>query len=201
MTRGQQTAVPPPQLSADARGWYALYTRPHFEKTVHRSLQEMGLHSYLPLRSVFRQWSDRRKLIEEPLFSCYVLVRVNAKERLISLTPSGVVRMLSNAGRPSQIPETEIDAIRSTVESGLDPEPVPNVVPGDLLEVIAGPLTGLQGVLHEIHGKQRFVIAFDTIGQSVAVNIDANCVRKAASRNYHPGRAPRAAIQPAMACH
>ncbi len=160
------------------RNWYALYTRPNFEKRVDRDLRRMGLHAYLPLRPVLRQWSDRKKWIETPLFSCYVFVQADAKERLLSLTPDGVVRMLSQNGQPSVIPEHEIATVRKMLAHDLDPEPIPQLLPGDLLEITSGPLAGLRGMLHSIAGRERFIIAFEAIGQSVAITIDPRQLRR-----------------------
>ncbi len=140
----------------------------------------MGLESYLPLRSVLRQWSDRRKWIEEPLFSCYVFVHANPKERLMSLCPNGVVRMVSNNGQPSRIAEEEIEIVRRIASAEFDPEPVVSLVIGDLLEVIAGPLQGVRGRLRAMHGQYRLIISFETIGQSVAIKIDRDRVKKVA---------------------
>lgn len=163
------------------RHWYALYTRPNFEKRVDRELRRMGLHAYLPLRPVLRQWSDRKKWIETPLFSCYVFVQADAKERLLSLTPEGVVRMLGQHGQPSIIPEYEIATVRKMLANDFDPEPIPHLVPGDVLEITTGPLAGLRGVLRSLQGQQRFIIAFESIGQSLAINIDPRQLRKLTS--------------------
>ncbi|MFQ5630689.1 MAG: transcription termination/antitermination protein NusG, partial [bacterium] len=93
---------------------------------------------------------------------------------------NGVVRMLSNNGQPSQIPEKEIEAVQQIVSDGFDPKPVFDVAPGDLLKITSGPLTGFQGILREVQGRRRFIVTFEAIGQSVAVNIDPRVVRKVA---------------------
>lgn len=175
-----QTTIP----QEATRNWYALYTRPNFEKRIDRELQKMGLQPYLPLRPMLRQWSDRKKWIEAPLFSCYVFVQADAKERLLALTPEGVVRMLGHHGQPAIIPEFEIMAVKKMLAHDFDPEPIPHVEPGDLLEITSGPLAGMRGVLRSIQGRQRFVIAFEGIGQSVAIRIDVGRVNKISK----PGR-------------
>lgn len=173
-TCNMQTTIP----QETTRHWYALYTRPNFEKRVEQELQKMGVQPYLPLRATLRQWSDRKKWIEAPLFSCYVFVKADARERLLALTPDGVVRMLGHHGQPSIIPEFEITAVKNMLAHDFDPEPIPRVVPGDLLEITSGPLAGMRGVLCSIQGRQRFVIAFEGIGQSVAIKIDLGRVNK-----------------------
>ncbi|MFQ5710087.1 MAG: transcription termination/antitermination NusG family protein, partial [bacterium] len=90
--------------SQNSSHWYALYTRPRFEKKVDLLLQEKGLESYLPLHTVLRRWSDRWKKVEEPLFSCYVFVRILLSQRIHAVQTDGVVRIVSFTGTPSPIP-------------------------------------------------------------------------------------------------
>lgn len=178
-TCNMQTTIP----QETTRHWYALYTRPNFEKRVEQELQKMGVQPYLPLRATLRQWSDRKKWIEAPLFSCYVFVKADARERLLALTPDGVVRMLGHHGQPSIIPEFEITAVKNMLAHDFDPEPIPHVEPGDLLEITSGPLAGLRGVLQSVQGRQRFVIAFEAIGQAVAINIEHSHMKKISAPN------------------
>ena len=160
-----------------ARHWYALYTRPRFEKKIDLELQRMGLESYLPLRSVVRQWSDRTKLVDEPLFSCYVFVHADPKERLLSLRPTGVVRMVSNVGKPSRIPEDQIEAVRRMLAEGLNPEPCDYIPVGEEVEITAGSLMGLRGYLREYRGRERLVVTLHAIRQSVAVEVEKAWVK------------------------
>lgn len=160
------------------RHWYALYTRPRFEKKIDSELRRMGLESYLPLRKVLRQWSDRKKWIEEPLFTCYVFVHVTPSERLLSLRPNGVLRMVSTAGKPSRIPEWQIEAVRRMLAEGFDPEPVEYIDVGEEVVITAGKLEGLRGYLREHRGSERLVITLHAIRQSVAVEVDRRFVKK-----------------------
>jgi transcription antitermination factor NusG len=177
------------------RNWYALYTRPNFEKRIEQELQKMGVQPYLPLRATLRQWSDRKKWIEAPLFSCYVFVKADPRERLLALTPEGVVRMLGRHGQPSIIPEFEITAVKNMLAHDFDPEPIPHVMPGDLLEITSGPLAGMRGVLQALQGRQRFVIVFEAIGQAVAINIEHSQIRKISAPSKPSGSACGAPAQ------
>lgn len=98
----------------------------------------------------------------------------------MSLCPNGVVRMVSNNGKPSRIAEQEIEVVRRIASAEFDPEPAANLAVGDLLEVVAGPLQGVRGRLRAMHGQHRLIISFETIGQSVAIKIDRDRVKKAA---------------------
>ena len=65
---------------ATEKKWYALYTKPRWEKKVYRLLSERGMEAYCPLNKVKKKWSDRIKLVEEPLFKSYVFVHTEEEE-------------------------------------------------------------------------------------------------------------------------
>ncbi|MFQ5707394.1 MAG: UpxY family transcription antiterminator [bacterium] len=161
-----------------ARYWYAIYTRPRFEKKVNTELLGKGLQAFLPLRSVTKYWSDRRKKVDEPLFPSYVFVCANLRERYDSLQSRGVIRMVSFAGRPARIPEDQIQSIHRILEHGYDPEPFDYLTRGDQVAVVSGPLRGMKGIFLERRGQNRLVISIDAIRQSVAVEIERGHLRR-----------------------
>jgi transcription antitermination factor NusG len=157
--------------------WYALTTRYHHEKTVHARLQQKALTSFLPLHSTCRQWSDRRKQIAEPLFSCYVFVKIALKESLAVLQTDGAIRLVSFNHVPVPIPENQIDAVRRLLAEKISFEKVSDWEIGQHVEVIAGPFKGMQGILQRIKGRSRLVIAVEALRQALAVEVDAALVR------------------------
>lgn len=173
-----EKTVPNSYVSAEIPHWYAIYTRPRFEKKVHAQLQEKEFESYLPLKTVVHQWSDRRKKVEEPLFRGYVFVHVTPMDRARSLQVIGAVRMVAFGGRPSIIPDDQIEAVRRILQEGLLIETIDYIRTGDVVEVVQGPLMGLKGVLMEKRQKGRFVISIDSIRQSISVEIDVRDVKK-----------------------
>ncbi len=158
--------------------WYALYTRPRFEKKVNAELQRKSVECYLPLQTIVRQWSDRKKRVEEPLFRGYIFVHVSAEERINSLQVDGVVRMVGFGGKPSIIPDDQIERLRCFLEGGFRLEPHDYLLAGDSVEIVHGPLTGIRGKLVEKRNENRFVISIDAIRQSVAVEIDPGMLKK-----------------------
>lgn len=152
--------------------WYALYTRSRYEKKVDILLKQKGIEAYLPLRKVLRQWSDRKKWIEEPLFRCYVFVHVNEKERICALETPGVVRMVSFQGKPAIVRDEEIEDIRRILKEIPDVESCSPLTVGQWVKVIRGPLSGLVGRLEEFRGGQRLVIGIDSIGQALRFNVE-----------------------------
>ncbi|MFQ5771019.1 MAG: UpxY family transcription antiterminator [bacterium] len=165
-------------LNKTERFWYALYTRPRFEKIVDGSLKQKGLESFLPLYAVTRYWSDRKKVIAEPLFPSYIFVHANAKERYFSLQTRGVVRMVSFNGQPTSIPDEQIERIHQILNCGYNPEPHQFLNFGDEVEIVTGALQGLHGFYIEKRGKCRIVISVHAIQQSIAIEVERGQVRR-----------------------
>src|SRR5258705_3464594 len=98
--------------SSITRKWLAVYTRPRWEKKVHQLLTTKGLESYCPLNKVRRKWSDRIKIVEEPLFKSYVFVKVSDEDRsAVRMTP-GAINFVYWQGKPALIREKEIAIIK-----------------------------------------------------------------------------------------
>lgn len=159
--------------------WYALYTRSRFEKKMLAALAERGIEVFLPMREVLSRWKDRRKKVWLPLFPGYLFVRhANTPEnRRRVLNLPGAVRFVGFEGRAEPVPDGQIVAIRRFLEASISADPHPYVRVGTRVEVTAGPLKGVVGILVEKRGRFRFVLQVDLIRQAVAVDIDASDVR------------------------
>jgi transcription antitermination factor NusG len=92
--------------------WYAIYTKARWEKKVADRLSKDGIESYCPLNKVVRQWSDRKKVVDEPLFKSYVFVRINSKQRSSVREVDGVVSFVYWLGNPAVIRDLEIELIK-----------------------------------------------------------------------------------------
>lgn len=92
--------------------WYALYTKPRWEKKIDTALVRKGIESWCPLQKVERQWSDRKKVIEDPLFKSYVFVHINDTERSKVLMTDGVLNFVYYLGKPAVIKHEEVDLIK-----------------------------------------------------------------------------------------
>ncbi|MCW3078873.1 UpxY family transcription antiterminator [Segetibacter sp.] len=92
--------------------WFAVYTKPRWEKKVGRVLEQKGIECWCPLRKVEKQWSDRKKVIEEPLFTSYVFVNINEKEKTPVLMTDGILNFVYYVGKPAVIRDEEIDIIK-----------------------------------------------------------------------------------------
>ncbi len=95
-----------------SKKWYAVYTKPRWEKKVHQVLTEKNIESYCPLNKVRRKWSDRMKTVEEPLFKSYVFVRIDIADQTKVRMSHGVMNFVYWQGKPAVIKDKEIEVIR-----------------------------------------------------------------------------------------
>jgi transcription antitermination factor NusG len=156
--------------------WYALRTKSRHEKLVRDQLDKQGIQPLLPTVKRLSQWKDRKKEIEVPLFSGYCFVRFSQQEKTPIQKIAGVVEIVGSGSRPESIPEQEIDALRRLMTCVLPYDPHPYLHEGMQVEVVRGPLQGVQGILLRKEKKHRLVIGVQVIQQAAAVEIDANDV-------------------------
>jgi len=159
--------------------WYAIYTNPRAEKLVNERLVDAGVETFLPLQKTYRKWSDRKKLIEKPLLSSYVFVRVVPTDFPKVYTTQGVVKFISFEGKPASIPQKQIDNLRLIVDSDTEIEVTSERFDkGDQVEVINGSMIGLTGELIKIGGKNRVIIRIDKLEQNIILTIPVTFLRK-----------------------
>jgi len=158
--------------------WFALYTRSRHEKLVDSELKKKGIETFLPLRKILRHWSDRKKIIEEPLFKGYVFIHAPYRERWSVLNTRGVVRYVGRPGDPAAIPEAELAAVRRFVEEEITVDPFPYLKTGERVYVRSGPFKGAEGFIVRKGNHCRLVISLDLLMQSVSIEIDQACVEK-----------------------
>jgi len=158
--------------------WYVLYTRPRHEKQVHQELCNNGLDAFLPTFKVRRRWSDRYKIVEEPLFKNYVFVNLDdfTRHSAATLRRYGAVSFVMFDGKPAPIPQLEIDAIRRLVDSELPYNLHPYLKVGRKVRVRLGPLQCCEGILIRKKNIARLVLSVHLLQQSVSVEVDADVV-------------------------
>jgi transcription antitermination factor NusG len=152
--------------------WYAIYTKPRWEKKVYELLSARGMEAYCPLNRTKKKWSDRYKWVEEPLFKSYVFVKADEKEQSLVRTINGVVNFVYWLGKPAIVKDKEIDIIRKFLN--------------DYSEVIAVPLdlkvdarvTILKGAFMDKEAKvvkvlnNKIQVIIESIGYSLVAVID-----------------------------
>lgn len=146
-------------------------------------LADRGVENYLPLARRLRQWSDRKKWVDFPLFNGYLFVRPNEQQFDLVLSIPGIVTYLRFNRKPAVVTNKEIEIIRSIesagyyVESLLTPE---DFETGEMVAVMDGPLKGQTGQLIRKNNEHVFLVSFETLGQSLKVNLPYELLRKAA---------------------
>lgn len=94
------------------RKWYALYTKPRWEKKVSKVLDQKGIECWCPVRKISKQWSDRKKIIEEPLFKSYVFVYIDEGDKSKVKMTNGILNFVHYMGKPAVIRDEEIALIK-----------------------------------------------------------------------------------------
>ena len=145
-------------MNENSTYWYAVYTRPRWEKKVASLLEDRGITNYCPLNKVNRQWSDRRKVVLEPLFKGYVFVQVSEANKWELLTVNGIVNYVYWLGKPATIRETEIDTIRRFLHEFEDIEIVEaGLQVNTTVRIKQGVLMNYKGILLELNGNKAKV--------------------------------------------
>lgn len=154
--------------------WYAVQTLYRYEHRIARDLTVKGFETYLPILRETRQWTDRKKVLEVPVFGGYVFIRQEAslRNRVRVLETTGVVRILGDNQAPVPIPEIEIESVRRMIESGASCRKCELVTVGTMVEVKRGALTGIRGRLVRIHNSLHLVLSVATVSQAVSVEVD-----------------------------
>ena len=154
--------------------WYAVYVRANSEKKLFDSLVEKNIECYLPMRRVLKYWSDRKKWVEEPLFKCYIFVKVSHKEFFNVLNTTGAVCYVSFGGRAQSIPEIQINNVKTFLAQSEHEITVSHerIQKGVLIEVLHGSFKGIKGEVVNILGQSRLLVRVDSMNCCLYANID-----------------------------
>lgn len=151
--------------------WYPVYTRSRAEKKAYDELIRKGITSYLPLRKTLKQWSDRKKIIEEPLLKSYLFVYISAKEYVEVLMTKGIARFLYFSGKVAPMPDQQIDHLKLLLATDAELAVFDfDIKPGQKVIIKAGPFKDMIAEMVSIHNKQRVILRLESIGYSVDIN-------------------------------
>lgn len=155
-------------------GWYAIQTRARHEKQVEMRLQASEICTFLPMVRQVHRWSDRRKRIEVPLFSCYLFAHItpSAKTRSTVLHTNGVLGFVGAAGEGTPIEDAEIRSIRLLLGSGVDFSSHPFLKKGTRIRIRGGSLDGVEGTLMDGGIDRKIVVSIELIKRSVAITVE-----------------------------
>lgn len=167
------------KINSAEYNWYAVYVKSRAEKKAQTELQFKEIESFLPLQRKLRQWSDRKKWVEIPLISGYLFVRISRKEYDSVLQSNFIVSYVRFEGIAAQIPEKQIEFLKLMLKQNeLDLEITQErFEPGQNVEVISGPMIGIQGKLVRFKGKNKLAVELNQLGYSVLIEILSENVR------------------------
>lgn len=158
--------------------WHALYIKSRAEKKAFDDLQFKEIEAFLPMQRKLRQWSDRKKWVDMPLIPGYLFVKVSRREYDLALQSNYIVTYVRFEGKAAVIPEQQIEYLKLLLrQNNLDIEITQEKLePGQIIEVIAGPLIGVRGKLVRRNGKNKIAIELEDIGHSALVEISVKDV-------------------------
>ncbi len=102
--------------------WYVVYTKPRWEKKIALLLQEKEIEHYCPLNKVTKQWSDRKKIVFEPLFKGYIFVCPTKSDKWDIQKIPGILNYVYWLGKPALVKESEINTIKKFLHEFNDVE-------------------------------------------------------------------------------
>lgn len=150
--------------------WYPVYTKSRAEKKAYQELQRKNITAYLPLKKELKQWSDRKKWVEEPLFKSYIFVHISNKEYTEVLMTQGISRFVYFSGKIAIMPDKQMEDLQLLLASESDLELIEHEVkPGEKVLVNAGPFKGMIAELVSIKSKKSLVLRLETLGYAIEV--------------------------------
>jgi transcription antitermination factor NusG len=166
--------MPPLDFAQQESNWYAVHTKARHEKQVAAQFEEKRVCTFLPLLRQIHRWSDRRSVVEIPMFSCYAFVRMvqTVEERLKVLRTPGVLGFVGNERQGTSIPEEQIESLRKAISEKVPCLPHPFISAGKRVRIRGGSLDGVEGILMLQGRDRRLVISVELLQRSVSIRVE-----------------------------
>ncbi|MCO5936074.1 UpxY family transcription antiterminator [Mucilaginibacter sp. RB4R14] len=166
-------------VSSSDLKWYPVYTHPRAEKKAYAALTEKGVEAYLPLNRKLKQWSDRKKWVEEPLLKSYIFVRIAHHEQAAVLMTKGIARFIYFSGKVAAMPDRQINDLKLLLTSSLELEVTEeDLQPGEKITIKAGPLKGITGEIIAYRSQKQLLLRLNNLGCSIIVNVAASLINR-----------------------
>jgi len=144
--------------------WYVVYTKPKWEKKVAEKLTQIGIECYCPLTTQVKQWSDRKKKVEMPLFNSYVFIQIEDADRNSVFEVAGVVRYLFWLGKPAVVRDEEINVIKNSLKaSNIADISVSQIQVGDKIKLETGVFSNQNAIVQEV-SKTHYILVLESLG-------------------------------------
>lgn len=180
MFSGEEKLLNLTTCSAESAGarfpWYAVQCWLRKESLIAAQLEGQGIECFLPKYKSLREWSDRKKEVERPLFPGYLFCRFDYTQRRPVVVTPGVLQIVGCGRTPTPIEDREIQAIQIAVASGVSGQPWPYLEVGEKVRIHTGTLSGLEGILVNFKGNHRVVLSVTLLQRSVALEVDLSWV-------------------------
>ena len=157
--------------------WFAVRVKSNYEKPVSMILRGKGFEEFMPTYRCRRQWSDRVKVVDVPLFPGYLFCRLDLNKRLALLTTPGFLYLVGKGRTPEPVDEREILAIQAAMRSGLPASPWPSIVVGQKVRLERGPLRGVEGVVAKIADQERVYLNVTLLQRAVVVQVEPDWIQ------------------------
>lgn len=162
-----------------SKKWYPVYTASRAEKKACSALMAKGIEAYLPLYRQCKQWSDRKKWVDEPLLRSYLFVHIEVSQLPEVLMTNGISRFIYFSGRISAMPDRQIEELKLLLASAYELEVTEeNLKPGERVEIKAGPLKGMQGLMLSYRSKNQLLLKLGSLQQSIVINVPAALISR-----------------------
>jgi transcriptional antiterminator RfaH len=159
--------------------WYPVYTHPRAEKKAFQALTQKGIKAYLPLHRQLKQWSDRKKWIEEPFIKSYLFVYIKEHEQTEVLMTKGISRFIYFSQQITSMPDRQIEELRLLVSSPYELEVTEeNLQSGEIIVIKAGPLKGMTGEIISYRSQRQLLLRLENLGLSIIVNVAASLIER-----------------------
>jgi transcription antitermination factor NusG len=165
---------PPLGFAKQEPSWYAVHTMARHEKRIAAQFEEMSVCTFLPLLHQVHTWSDRRKVVEIPMFSCYAFVHMvqTVEERLKVLRTPGVLGFVGSERQGTPIPDEQIESLRKAISEKLRCLPHPFISVGKRVRICGGSLNGVEGILMRQGADQSLIISVELLQRSVSIRVE-----------------------------
>ena len=167
-------------MEENCQHWYALYTKPRHEKIVESELLQKNIEVFTPKIKLRRKWSDRIKIVEEPLFKSYCFARFALDKKFPIVAQRGVVNIVNFNRNYVTVPISVIESLRALLLNEVPVNPYPYLHLQDKITITKGPLRGVEGYIVEKRNKDMsLVVSVDAIRSSIQCIVDVDCVEPA----------------------
>jgi transcription antitermination factor NusG len=173
--------------------WFAIQVKPRHELATAAILRNKGYEDFVPLYRQQRLWSDRRKIVEFPLFQGYVFCKFNAESKAPIVTTPGVIRIVGNSKQPLPIDEKEILAIHSVSRAAVPAQPHPFVKVGFRVLISSGPMAGIEGIVADFKNRS-VILSLNLLQKSISVDVGDCALTIISPRNHMPELDPYRAL-------